>query len=196
MISQLRASVVSFALLTVLTGLVYPLLVTAVAQAAFPHEARGSVIVRRGQAVGSSLIGQAFDAPRYFWGRLSATVDSNGKPLAYNAGASGGSNLSSTNPALADAARVRVDALRAASPLSAWSTVPVDLVTSSASGLDPDISPAAAEIQVQRVATARGLDPARVRRLVQAHTRDRTLAILGEPRVNVLELNLALDDEK
>jgi K+-transporting ATPase ATPase C chain len=194
MISQLRASIVSFAFLTILTGVAYPLLITAVAQAAFPREANGSVIVRRGQAVGSSLIGQTFDAPRYFWGRLSATLDANGKALAYNAGASGGSNLSPTNPSLADAAKARIDALRAASPASA--SVPVDLVTSSASGLDPDISPAAADIQVARVAKARGLDEDRVRRLVRAHTRERTLAVLGEPRVNVLGLNLALDEEK
>jgi K+-transporting ATPase ATPase C chain len=194
MISQLRASIVSFAFLTILTGVAYPLLITAVAQAAFPREANGSVIVRRGQAVGSSLIGQTFDAPRYFWGRLSATLDANGKALAYNAGASGGSNLSPTNPSLADAAKARIDALRAASPASA--SVPVDLVTSSASGLDPDISPGAADIQVARVAKARGLDEDRVRRLVRAHTRERTLAVLGEPRVNVLGLNLALDEEK
>jgi len=196
MISELRASLVSFGLLTVLTGVAYPLLITGIAQAAFPYQANGSVVALHGQAVGSSLIGQAFDGPQYFWGRLSATVDANGKALAYNAGASGGSNLGPTNPALTDAAKARIDALRAASPGSEPLNVPVDLVTSSASGLDPDISRAAAEFQVARVARARGLDEARVRRLVQRHTRERTLAVLGEPRVNVLELNVALDEER
>jgi K+-transporting ATPase ATPase C chain len=196
MISELRASLVSFGLLTVLTGVAYPLLITGIAQAAFPHQANGSVMVVNGRAVGSSLIGQMFDDPKYFWGRLSATVDANGKALPYNAGASGGSNLGPTNPALADAAKARIDALRASSPGSAASSIPVDLVTSSASGLDPDISPAAAEIQVARVAGARGLDEARVRQMVRWSTRDRTLSLLGQPRVNVLELNLALDRER
>jgi K+-transporting ATPase ATPase C chain len=195
MISEIRASLVSFGLLTVLTGVAYPLLITGIAQAAFPRQASGSVIVVHGRTIGSSLIGQTFDSPRYFWGRLSATLDANGKALAYNAGASGGSNLGPSNPALADAAKARIDALRASTPGLEHANVPVDLVTSSASGLDPDISPAAAEIQVSRVAQARGLDEARVRRLVQRHTRDRTLAVLGEPRVNVLELNVALDEE-
>ena len=196
MISQIRASLVSFAFLTAITGIAYPLLITGIAQAAFPHAANGSVIVAHGRAVGSSLIGQSFDAPKYFWGRLSATLDASGKALPYNAGASGGSNLGPTNPSLTDAAKARIDALRATSPGSIPSNVPVDLVTSSASGLDPDISPAAAEFQVSRVARARGLDEERVRRLVQRSTRGRTLAVLGEPRVDVLELNLALDDEK
>jgi K+-transporting ATPase ATPase C chain len=192
MIAQLRASLVALALLTVLTGVAYPLLVTGIAQAALPHAANGSLILRDGQPVGSTLIGQPFDDPKYFWGRLSATLDSNGKALPYNAGSSVGSNLGPTNPALTDAAKARIDALRAADPDNE-APVPVDLVTSSASGLDGDISPAAAEYQLRRVAKTRGLDEARVRSLVAAHTEDRTLGILGEPRVHVLELNLALD---
>ena len=192
MLSQLRAALVSLALFTVLTGMAYPLLVTGIAQAAFPHQANGSIILKDGKGVGSQLIGQPFDDPKYFWGRLSATLDANGKALPYNASASAGSNLGPTNPALTDAAKARIDALRAADPEST-APVPVDLVTSSGSGLDPDISPSAAEYQVRRVARARKLDEARVRQLVVAHTRDRPLGILGEPRVNVLELNLALD---
>jgi K+-transporting ATPase ATPase C chain len=190
--AQLRAAVVSLALFTVLTGIAYPLLVTGIAQAAFPSQANGSVIVRDGKPVGSRLIGQSFDSPRYFWGRLSATADANGKPLAYNAGASAASNLGPTNPALADEVKGRIDALAAADPGNV-SPVPVDLVTSSGSGLDPDISPAAALYQVGRVARTRNLDVARVRALVAERTQDRSLGILGEPRVNVLELNLALD---
>jgi potassium-transporting ATPase KdpC subunit len=192
MLSQIRAALVSLALFTVLTGVAYPLLVTGVAQAAFPHQANGSMILRDGKAVGSQLIGQPFDDAKYFWGRLSATLDSNGKPLPYNASASAASNLGPTNSALTDAAEARIDALHAADP-SNPTPVPVDLVTSSGSGLDPDISVAAAEYQVPRVAQARKLDEGRVRELVATHTRDRQLGILGEPRVNVLELNLALD---
>jgi potassium-transporting ATPase KdpC subunit len=192
MLAQLRAAVVSLLALTVITGLAYPLLVTGIAQAAFPHQANGSLVVREGKAVGSRLIGQSFDDPRYFWGRLSATVDADGKALAYNGAASAGSNLGPTNPALVDEVKARVDALRAADPGN-QASIPVDLVTSSASGLDPDISPAAAAYQIGRVARARGLDESRVRALVDAHATDRQLWILGEPRVNVLELNLALD---
>jgi K+-transporting ATPase ATPase C chain len=195
MLSQLRAAAVSLGLFTVLTGVAYPLLVTGVAQAAFPSKANGSLIVREGQPAGSRLIGQSFDDPKYFWGRLSATADANAKALPYNAGASAASNLGPTNPALVDEVKGRLDALTAADP-DTTDAVPVDLVTSSASGLDPDISPAAALYQVHRVAKARGLDEAKVRSLVAAQTEDRTLAILGEPRVNVLELNLALDDLK
>ncbi|HEY5145281.1 MAG TPA: potassium-transporting ATPase subunit KdpC [Polyangiaceae bacterium] len=192
MLSQLRPALVSLAALTVITGLAYPLLVTGVAQAAFPHQANGSIIVQDGKEVGSHLIGQSFDAPKYFWGRLSATADSNGKALAYNAGSSVASNLGPTNPALIDEVKGRVDALHAADPDND-TPIPVDLVTSSGSGLDPEISPAAAAYQVHRVAKARGLDDGRVRALVEAHTEARQLGILGEARVNVLELNLALD---
>jgi potassium-transporting ATPase KdpC subunit len=192
MLSQIRATLVVLAALTLVTGLAYPVLVTGIAQAAFPRQANGSLIRRDGKAVGSSLIGQSFDQPRYFWGRLSATTDANGKALPYNGGSSAGSNLGPTNPALVDEVKGRIDALHAADPFDPL-PVPVDLVTSSGSGLDPDISPAAAAFQVRRVAKARGLDAARVRALVAEHTQDRQFGILGEPRVNVLELNLALD---
>jgi K+-transporting ATPase ATPase C chain len=192
MLAQLRAAVVSLLALTVITGIAYPLLVTGIAQAAFPHQANGSLLVRDGKTLGSSLIGQTFDDPKYFWGRLSATTDSNGKPLAYNGASSYASNLGPTNPALVDEVKGRIDALHAADPDN-QEPIPVDLVTSSGSGLDPDISPAAAAYQVKRVARARGLDEARLKALVAEHTRDRQLGFLGEPRVNVLELNLALD---
>jgi K+-transporting ATPase ATPase C chain len=187
MIAHIRPAVVLLALLSVVTGLAYPALVTAVAHVAFPQQARGSLIVRDGKVVGSALIGQPFDDPKYFWGRPSATT-----PFAYNAGSSSGSNQSPTNPDLVKAVQARVDALRAADPGNT-APVPVDLVTASASGLDPHISPAAALYQVHRVATARKLDEAAVRQLVAQHTAGRWLGILGEPRVNVLELNLALD---
>jgi K+-transporting ATPase ATPase C chain len=193
MLSQLRPALVSLAALTVITGLAYPLLVTGVAQAAFPHQANGSLIEQGGKVVGSHLIGQSFDDPKYFWGRLSATTDSNSKALPYNAGSSVASNLGPTNPALIDEVKGRVDALHAADPEND-APIPVDLVTSSGSGLDPEISPAAAAYQIHRVAKARGLDDGRVRDLVQAHTAGRQLGILGELGVNVLELNLALDD--
>jgi potassium-transporting ATPase KdpC subunit len=184
--SQLRAAVVLFVLLTLLTGVAYPLLIWAIAQAAFHHQANGSVIVRNGKAVGSVLIGQAFDDPKYFWGRPSATDPS------YNAGSSTGSNLGPTNPDLLKAVKERVNALRKAQP-DQTGPIPVDLVTASGSGLDPHISPAAAEFQVARVAKVRGLDATRVRELVAQLTEGRTLGLLGEPRVNVLKLNLALD---
>ena len=192
MLAQLRAAVVSLLALTVITGVAYPLLVTGIAQAAFPHQANGSLVVKDGKTLGSSLIGQSFDDPKYFWGRLSATSDSNGKPLAYNAAASTGSNLGPTNPALVDEVKGRIEALHAADPGNTQ-PIPIDLVTSSGSGLDPDISPAAAAYQVHRVAQARGLDEARMRQLVDEHTQGRQLWFLGEPRVNVLKLNLALD---
>ncbi len=187
MLSQLRPAVVAFLALTVITGLLYPLAVTAVAQVAFPVQANGSLIVVNGKPVGSTLIGQQFDDPKYFWGRLSAT-----SPYPYNAAASSGSNLGPTNKALAGEVQARIDALRRADPDN-MAPVPVDLVTSSGSGLDPNISPAAAEYQVNRVAKARGMDPAKVRALVGQFTEGRQFLILGEPRVNVLELNLALD---
>jgi potassium-transporting ATPase KdpC subunit len=184
---QLRPVVVMLVLLTVVTGVAYPLLVTGVAQAVFPAQANGSLIVRDGRVVGSRLVGQPFDDPRYFWGRLSATA-----PFPYNAGASTGSNYGPLNPALRAATKARIDALRAADPENT-APIPVDLATASGSGLDPDISPAAAFYQVRRVAKARGVEEARVRRLVEAHVEGRQLGVLGEPRVNVLRLNLALD---
>jgi len=186
MLAELRAVVVSFVALTVLTGVVYPLAVTGVAQVAFPHQANGSIVLRNGIPVGSLLIGQPFDDASYFWGRPSGTSP------AYNAAASTGSNLGPTNPALFDAVRQRVEALRQAHP-DRTGPIPVELVTASASGLDPHISPAAAEYQVSRVARGRGLPEDRVRALVKEHTLGRTFGLLGEPRVNVLELNLALD---
>ncbi len=192
MLAQLRAAVVSLLALTILTGGVYPLLITGIAQAAFPSQANGSLIVRDGKEVGSRLIGQPFDDPKYFWGRLSGTSDANSKALPYNAASSSGSNLGPTNPALVDEVKGRIDALQAADAENK-APIPVDLVTSSGSGLDPDITPAAAAYQVPRVARARKLDEARVRALVAAATEDRQLGFLGEPRVNVLELNLALD---
>ncbi len=176
-----------FVLLGVLTGAPYPLLVTGIARAVFPAAATGSILRREARIVGSSLIGQSFTRARYFWSRPSATT-----PQPYNGTASTGSNLGPLNPALADAVRARIAALRAADPGSA-APIPVDLVTASASGLDPHISVAAAEYQAARVARERGLDVARVRALIAAHREGRLLGVLGEPRVNVLELNLALD---
>jgi len=172
--------------LTLITGIGYPLAVTGIAQIAFPHQANGSLIERGGRVIGSSLIGQPFSDPRYFWGRLSATA------TPYDAGASSGSNLGPLNPALHDSVRARIDSLRAADP-DAPASVPVDLVTASGSGLDPEISVAAADYQAARIARARGLAPERVRALIAQHSEGRLLGVLGEPRVNVLELNLALD---
>jgi K+-transporting ATPase ATPase C chain len=192
MLAQLRAAVVMLLALTVITGVVYPFLITGIAQAAFPRPANGSLIERGGKVVGSSLIGQPFDDPKYFWGRLSATTDANGKGLPYNGASSLGSNLGPTNPALTDAAKARIDALHGADS-SAQGPIPVDLVTASGSGLDPHISPAAALYQVPRVAKARGVVERRLRELVLEHTEGRSLLVMGEPGVNVLELNLALD---
>ncbi|CAB3751226.1 potassium-transporting ATPase subunit KdpC [Paraburkholderia humisilvae] len=186
----LRPALILLVLLTVLTGVVYPLIVTAVAQAAFPGQANGSLLEKNGKAVGSALIGQQFDAPRYFWGRLSATT-----PNPYNAQGSTGSNLGPTNPALADEVKGRIAALRGADP-SNQMPIPVDLVTSSGSGLDPDISPAAAAWQTARVARARGLTLDAVNGLIAQHTSGRQLGVFGERRVNVLQLNLALDEVK
>ena len=172
---------------TLLTGLVYPLVVTGLAQLLFPHQANGSLVVRDGKVIGSELIGQYFDQPKYFWSRPSAT-----SPVPYNAAASSGSNLGPTNPALVEAVRGRVAALRAADPGND-NPIPVDLVTASGSGLDPHISLAAAAFQVRRVARARGLKEGAVERLVMQYTQGRQFALLGESRVNVLRLNLALD---
>jgi potassium-transporting ATPase KdpC subunit len=185
--AHIRASLIVLVVLTVVTGVVYPLVVTGIAQVAFPAQANGSLVVKGGKPVGSALIGQPFDDPKYFWPRPSAT-----SPFPDNAGASSGSNQGPLNPALAQAVQGRVDALRAADPGNT-APVPVDLVTASASGLDPHISPAAALYQVPRVARARKQDPAVVRALVERHIEGRTLGVLGEPRVNVLALNLALD---
>lgn len=189
LLSQLRIATGLLVALTLITGVAYPLAVTAFARGVFPERSSGSLVVHDGKVVGSALIGQPFTEPKYFWGRISATA-----PFPYNAAASGGSNLGPTHPALTAAAQARIDALRAAEP-GDTRPVPVDLVTSSASGLDPHVSPAAAEYQVRRVARVRGLDEGRLRALVAVHTEGRDLGVLGEPRVNVLLLNLALDRE-
>lgn len=188
MLRSLRPAAVLLALFSLLTGVVYPVAVTAGAQLLFPQQANGSLAIAHGKVVGSNLIGQAFDDARYFWGRPSATA-----PLPYNAAASTGSNLGPTNPALAVAVRERVAALRAAHPDQAATPIPVDLVTASGSGLDPHVSPAAALFQVHRVAQARALPDDRVRELVFQHLKGRSFGFLGEPRVNVLQLNVALD---
>ncbi len=191
--AQIKPAIIVLALLTLITGVIYPLLVTVVAQVAFPVQANGSLIMKGGQPIGSSLIGQSFDDPKYFWGRLSAT-----STYPYNAfdantlTASSGSNYGPLNPDLMKAVQSRIDALKAADP-SNTQPIPVDLVTSSGSGLDPHISPAAAQYQVARVARVRGLDVSVVQQLVAEHTQGRDLGVLGEPRVSVLELNLALD---
>ena len=187
MIRIIRQSIVMLALLTLVTGVVYPLLATGLAQLLFPHAANGSLIERDGKTVGSELIGQAFSDPKYFWSRPSATA-----PFPDNSAASSGSNLGPTNPALADAIKQRVEALRVADPGNT-APVPVDLVTASGSGLDPHISPAAAEYQVERVARVRGVPTTDIRKRIVDATEGRTFGILGEPRVNVLRLNLALD---
>jgi K+-transporting ATPase ATPase C chain len=188
MTEQLRPAIVILALFTLMTGVLYPLAVTGLAQAIFPWQANGSLIERNGQVIGSELIGQAFDDPRYFWGRPSATA-----PFPYNAAASSGSNLGPTNPALEEAAKARIDALHKAD-LGNIQPIPADLVTASGSGLDPHISVAAALYQVSRVARERGLSEEQVRALVSKYTEGRQFGFLGEPRVNVLELNLALDE--
>jgi len=178
---------VLFGALTLLCGVLYPAAVTGIGRAAFPHQADGSLIEANGRTVGSALIGQPFAAPRYFWGRPSATT-----PMPGNAAGSGGSNLGPTNPALLDAVKARVAALRAADPDNR-APIPADLVTASASGLDPEIGVAAAEYQAARVATARGLPVAQVRALIDRYRQDTILGVVGEPRVNALALNLALD---
>jgi K+-transporting ATPase ATPase C chain len=187
MFGQLLPAVRMLVVLSILTGVIYPYLVTGIAQVAFPRAANGSLIVDNGKAIGSSLVGQPFDDPKYFWSRPSAT-----SPQPYNGAASSGSNQGPRNPALADAVTGRIKALRDADPDSK-SPVPVDLVTASGSGLDPDISVAAAEYQIHRVAVARGVSEDKVRTLVAENATGRTFGIFGEPRVNVLNLNLALD---
>ncbi len=190
MLIQLRTAIVTLLLLTLLTGVAYPIAVTGIAKLAFASRANGSLVVRNGRVVGSHLIGQSFDDPKYFWGRISAT-----SPMPYNASASSGSNLGPSNSALVDPSKARVDALRAADPTNR-APIPIDLVTASASGLDPHISPSAAHYQVPRVARIRGLDEARLQALVDALTEPPDFVLIGEPRVNVLELNLALDGLK
>jgi K+-transporting ATPase ATPase C chain len=188
MLNLIRPAIGLFILLTLLTGVVYPLAVTGIAQGVFPRQANGSLILdKAGKPLGSELIGQPYSDPRYFWGRPSATG-----PFAYNAAASSGSNLGPTNPVLIDAVKARVVALRQADP-SQQGAVAVDLVTASGSGLDPHISPAAAAYQIPRVARLRGLTPTEVERLINEQTEGRQWGFLGEPRVNVLRLNLALD---
>jgi potassium-transporting ATPase KdpC subunit len=188
--AQIRPALILLLTFTLLTGLIYPLAVTGIAQLVFPRQANGSLIVQNGRTVGSTLIGQPFDDPRYFWGRLSATG-----PYPYNAASSSGSNLGPSNPALLDEVKGRIAALKATDPTNTQ-PIPVDLVTSSGSGLDPDISVAAALYQVPRVARLRGLSDTAVRTLVDQYTQGRQLGFLGEPSVNVLELNLALDGIK
>ena len=187
--SLVRPALTLFVLLTIVTGVLYPLAVTGVARGLFPEQAAGSLVMKDGHAVGSSLIGQNFSDPKYFWGRPSAT-----SPMAYNGANSGGSNLGPTNPALVDAVKGRIAALKAADPGND-APVPVDLVTASASGLDPEISVAAARWQVARIAKLRGVAPAAVDGLVARHEIGRLFGLLGEARVNVLALNLDLDRE-
>ena len=185
--SMLRTATVLLALMTAITGIFYPLVITGVAQLLFPAQAAGSLMVTDGRINGSRLIGQSFSAPGYFWSRPSATG-----PTPYDATASGGSNLGPLNPALVGAVKARIATLRAADPDNT-APIPVDLVTASASGLDPDISVAAAQYQAARVARARGLRVDAVQALIAAHSQGRLLGVIGEPRVNVLELNLALN---
>lgn len=188
MLKQIRPAILILAIFTVITGVLYPAVITGIAQFFFPYQANGSIILRNGQPAGSALMGQSFDDPKYFWGRLSATA-----PFAYNASASSGSNLGPLNGVLTQTVQARVDALRAVDPGNTTQP-PVDLVTASASGLDPHISPAAAEYQVARVAKARSMDVVAVRRLVAQYTTGRTFGLLGEPVVNVLQLNTALNE--
>jgi K+-transporting ATPase ATPase C chain len=196
MLREIRPAIVMILAMTVLTGLVYPLAMTGLAQLAFPHQANGSLIEKDNKVIGSALIGQNFAKPEYFHGRPSATTDTDPNdatktvPAPYNAGNSSGSNAGPTSKALVERIQGDVEKLKAENPGAA---IPIDLVTTSASGLDPDISPAAAMFQVPRVAKARNLDEGQVRRLVQLHTEIRAFGVIGEPRVNVLQLNMALD---
>lgn len=185
----LRPAIVLLAVFTLLLGGIYPLFVTGVARGVFVHKANGSVIEKEGKVVGSALLGQEFSHPKYFWGRLSAAIP------AYNAAASAGSNVSPANPKLAENVAARIAALKKADSTNK-NSIPMDLVTASASGLDPDISPAAAQYQARRVAKARHMEPEEVQELIQAHTAPRFLGFIGEPRVNVLMLNRALDEKK
>jgi K+-transporting ATPase ATPase C chain len=189
MTSTIRNALMSLLLYTVLTGIIYPLFVTGISQVIFPLQANGSIIMKNGKLVGSSLLGQQFDDPKYFWGRLSATI-----PYPYNGGSSLGSNLGPNNPELMKAVQIRAESLRSADPDNR-AKIPVDLVTASGSGLDPHISPAAAEYQLHRVATMRGIDEAKMRTLIEQHTHGRWIGLIGEPVVNVLELNLAVDEQ-
>jgi len=186
----IRPAVSLFALLSIITGIAYPLLITGIAQASFPEAANGSLIAKDGKPVGSRLIGQNFTDPKYFWGRPSATA-----PMPYNASASGGSNQGPLNPALVDAVKGRIEALKAADPGNSQ-PIPADLVNASASGLDPHISPAAAAYQAERIARTRHLDPTVVNALIEQYTEGRQWDVFGEPRVNVLALNLALDAQR
>jgi K+-transporting ATPase ATPase C chain len=190
MLRQLKIALIFLGIFTVVTGIIYPLFVTGIAQAFFHRQANGSLIEENGASVGSELIGQPFSDPKYFWGRLSATA-----PFPYNAAASSGSNYGPTNPVLREAVQTRIDTLKAVDPDNNQ-PIPVDLVTFSASGLDPDISVAAAEYQIPRIARYRGLSQEQVKALVNQFTEGRQFGILGEPRVNVLQLNLALDAVK
>ena len=190
MATMIRNSLMSLLLFTLLTGIIYPLVVTGIAQVIFPHQANGSIITKNGKAVGSHLIGQQFKDPKYFWGRLSATT-----PNPYNGGSSSGSNLGPNNPDIMKAVQSRGDALHSADPANS-AKIPIDLVTASASGLDPHITPAAAEYQIHRVAKARRLDEARVREAVKENTVERLFGLIGEPVVNIVKLNLALDGLK
>jgi potassium-transporting ATPase KdpC subunit len=190
MIRILRQAITCLVVLTVITGIFYPLIVTGIAQLLFQHQANGSLIIDKNKIVGSSLIGQTFGSPKYFWSRPSAT-----SPVSYNAANSSGSNLGPLNPALIENVNARILQLKAEDS-AGKSLVPVDLVTASGSGLDPDISPASAEYQISRVARVRNIDESKVREVVVRLTKNRQFGILGEPRVNVLELNLALDDLK
>ncbi|MFT3930139.1 MAG: potassium-transporting ATPase subunit KdpC [Spongiibacteraceae bacterium] len=186
--STIRPAMTLFIFISIITGLIYPLAVTGVGKFIFPHQAAGSLITVNGKAIGSELIGQNFSDPKYFWGRLSATG-----PYPYNASASSGSNLGPLNSTLTDNVKARVDALRAADPDNR-APIPVDLVTASGSGLDPHISPAAAAYQAARVAKIRGIDKSKIDALIAQHTEGRQFGLFGEPRVNVLELNLALNE--
>ncbi|HEY7517827.1 MAG TPA: potassium-transporting ATPase subunit KdpC [Methylomirabilota bacterium] len=188
MLTHLRTAILMLVVLTVVTGLAYPLVVTGIAQVVFPRQANGSLVEKDGKVVGSALIGQPFDDPKYFWGRASATA-----PFPYNPGSSSGSNQGPLNPALSEAVKGRIEALRAADPGNT-APVPVDLVTASGSGLDPHITPAAALYQAGRVARVRKIDESKMRELVERHIEGRQWGILGEPRVNVLAVNLALDE--
>ncbi len=189
MFTMIRNAFMSLLLYTILTGMIYPLVVTGIAQVIFPHQANGSIVMKNGKPIGSELIGQQFEDAKYFWGRLSATT-----PYPYNGGSSSGSNLGPNNPDLVKAVQARIDVFHSADPGNT-AKIPVDLVTASGSGLDPHISPAAAEYQVHRVANKRGIPEARVRILVVQHTSRRLIGLFGEPVVNVLELNLALDSK-